>query len=54
MIVVIQGLVVFFAGALEGLFRRGLARAFAVRLRPSDTGETSLPARVAEPDGRAP
>ncbi len=54
MIVVIQGLVVFFAGALEGLFRRGLARAFAVRLRPSDTGETTLPARVAEPDGRAP
>ena len=54
MIVVIQGLVVFFAGALEGLFRRGLARVFAVRLRPSDTGETSLPARVAEPDGRAP
>ena len=54
MIVVVQGLVVFFAGALEGLFRRGLARAFAVRLRPSDTGETSLPARVAEPDGRAP
>ena len=54
MIVVIQGLVVFFAGALEGLFRRGLARAFAVRLRPSDRGETSLPARVAEPDGRAP
>ena len=54
MIVVVQGLVVFFAGALEGLFRRGLARAFAVRLRPSDTGETSLPARVAEPDGRSP
>ncbi len=54
MIVVVQGLVVFFAGALEGLFRRGLARAFGVRLRPSDTGETSLPARVAEPDGRTP
>ena len=31
MIVVIQGLVVFFAGALEGLFRRGLARLFSLR-----------------------
>ena len=31
MIVVVQGLVVFFAGALEGLFRRGLARAFSIR-----------------------
>ena len=54
MIVVVQGLVVFFAGALEGLFRRGLARLFAVRLRPDDTGETSLPARVAEPGGELP
>ncbi len=54
MIVVVQGLVVFFAGALEGLFRRGLARLFAVRLRPGDTGETSLPARVAEPGGELP
>ncbi len=54
MIVVVQGLVVFFAGALEGLFRRGLAYAFNVRLRPDDTGETSLPARVAEPGGELP
>ncbi len=54
MIVVVQGLVVFFAGALEGLFRRGLARLFAARLRPGDTGETSLPARVAEPGGELP
>ena len=54
MIVVVQGLVVFFAGALEGLFRRGLARLFATRLRPGDIGETSLPARVAEPGGELP
>jgi simple sugar transport system permease protein len=32
MIVVIQGFVVFFAGGLEGLFRRGLARLFAMQL----------------------
>ena len=54
MIVVVQGLVVFFAGALEGLFRRGLARLFAARLRPGEAGETSLPARVAEPGGELP
>ncbi len=54
MIVVVQGLVVFFAGALEGLFRRGLARVFAARLRPGEAGETSLPARVAEPGGELP
>ncbi|RYC32481.1 ABC transporter permease [Lichenibacterium minor] len=54
MIVVVQGLVVFFAGALEGLFRRGLARLFAARLGPGDKGETSLPARVAEPGGEVP
>ena len=54
MIVVVQGLVVFFAGALEGLFRRGLARLFAARLGPGDTGEASLPARVAEPGGEVP
>ena len=54
MIVVVQGLVVFFAGALEGLFRRGLARLFAAQLRPTDRGETSLPARVAEPGGELP
>ena len=54
MIVVVQGLVVFFAGALEGLFRRGLARLFQARLRPGDTGETGVPARVAEPGGEMP
>ncbi|RYB01848.1 ABC transporter permease [Lichenibacterium ramalinae] len=54
MIVVVQGLVVFFAGALEGLFRRGLARLFDAGLRPRDTGETSLPPRVAEPGGEIP
>ncbi len=54
MIVVVQGLVVFFAGALEGLFRRGLARLFQARLRPGDRGETSVPARVAEPGGEVP
>ncbi len=54
MIVVVQGLVVFFAGALEGLFRRGLAQLFNARLRPDDRGETSLPARVAEPGGEVP
>jgi general nucleoside transport system permease protein len=54
MIVVVQGLVVFFAGALEGLFRRGLAHLFNARLRPEDKAETSLPARVAEPGGETP
>ncbi len=54
MIVVVQGLVVFFAGALEGLFRRGLARLFAARLGPGETGETTVPARVAEPGGELP
>ena len=34
MIVVIQGLVVLFVGALEGLFRRPLSRLIAIRLPP--------------------
>ena len=54
MIVVVQGFVVFFAGALEGLFRRGLARLLNARLRPADAGETTVPARVAEPGGELP
>ena len=54
MIVVVQGFVVFFAGALEGLFRRGLARLLNARLRPAETGETGVPARVAEPGGELP
>ena len=33
MIVLVQGLVVFFAGALEGVFRRGIAGLFALRPR---------------------
>ena len=40
MIVVIQGLVVFFAGALEMVFRRGLARVFS--LRPARPGRGRL------------
>jgi simple sugar transport system permease protein len=54
MIVVVQGLVVFFAGALEGLFRRGLGRLFGARLRPAEAAETTVPARVAEPGGERP
>ncbi len=54
MIVVVQGFVVFFAGALEGLFRRGLARLLNARLRPAEAGETTVPARVAEPGGELP
>jgi simple sugar transport system permease protein len=34
MIVVIQGLVILFAGALEHMFRPGLARAFAIMSTP--------------------
>ena len=53
MIVVIQGLVVFFAGALEGLFRRGLARLFTLSARPP-AGMATLPARgTPEPPERA-
>ena len=56
MIVVVQGLVVFFAGALEGLFRRGLARALRGPVcGPSDTGARRA-CRLAwpSPTGRSP
>ncbi len=43
MIVVIQGLVVFFAGALEGLFRRGLANMFAWSPVAVSSGPTGTP-----------
>lgn len=39
MVVVIQGLVIFFAGALEHLFRPRLARLFTRRGRPVSAGE---------------
>lgn len=57
MIVVIQGLVVFFAGALEGLFRRGLAQAFSLRpKRPPHfpLGTVAAEPASAEPRNRAP
>ena len=45
MIVVVQGLVVFFAGALEGLFRRGLAELVsAMPRRPPPTLPVADPA----------
>ena len=60
MIVVIQGLVVFFAGALEGLFRRGLADLFAFRPRrppPAVAPPRHVaadPVAAAEPGSRLP
>ena len=38
MVVVIGGIIILFAGALDGLFRRALARAFAPRPRPVAAG----------------
>jgi simple sugar transport system permease protein len=38
MVVVIGGIIILFAGALDGLFRRALARAFAPRSRPIAAG----------------
>ena len=44
MIVVIQGLVILFAGALENMFRPGLARGVALLSRP----QRRRPAKIRE------
>ena len=55
MIVVIQGLVVFFAGALEGLFRRGLAQLFAFRpTLPPAAPRSHAATALAEPQEETP